>query len=238
MAAASHFSFVRNVALQVSKLRFFFSSSLLFYLHFIIPLSIVYCSRQCQVTHWKSGAGGGHKFSCDAYKRVGSDMIIASPDDKQSAREDVFRRIRFYACPYAIFKADCIPNSSSHERGFLFVQSDSTLAEMSLPCPILGNGRPMAKRRSILLHYLTLMEYDQEVCRQDFELTAVRNEIIQGISECKKDEAILTLMRFRCGHVAVGLVPLIPDYKLSKSLGKQYYSGQDNATVLLHIDDL
>ena len=159
-------------------------------------------------------------------------MIIASPDEKQSAREDIFRRIRFYACPFAVVKGN------EDMDGFLFVQSESTLAEMSLPSPILGNGRLMTKPRSILLHYLTLSEYDQEVCRQDFELAVVRNELMEGIRNCKKQEEVLLLMRFRCGHVAVGIAPLVPDYKLSKSLGMQYYSGHETSTVLLNIDDL
>jgi len=163
-------------------------------------------------------------------------MIIASPDEKQSAREDIFRKIRFYACPFAVIKAMA---SNKEEGGFLFVQSESTLAEMSLPIPILGNGRIMTKPRSILLHYLSLAVYDQEVCREDFELALVRNEIIEGLRICKKEVEVLLLMRFRCGHVAVGIAPMIPDYKLSKSLGMQYYTGEhDTSTVLLNIDDI
>lgn len=216
---------------------------------------VTYCSRECQVANWKKGSddgdGGGagaHKFTCSAYQRVGTDMILTYPSDKESAREDFFHRVRFYASPYFVHKsrmaaAEHYPSlppaqqpqqQNEKQRGFLFVQSDSTLAEMSLPKPILANGRPMTKPRSVLLHYLTVQEYSDELCRDDFELVAVSGELQRAIFECNVDsdarnrKEYVVLMRFRCGHVAVGIVPLIPDYGLCVMLGEQYYgSGVD-----------
>jgi hypothetical protein len=45
------------------------------------------------------------------------------------------------------------------------------------------------------------------------------------------------LMRFRCGHVAVGVAPLVPDFKLCTMLGKEYYS-ETSGAVQLNIDDM
>mmetsp|Transcript_34287 Transcript_34287/g.41020 ORF Transcript_34287/g.41020 Transcript_34287/m.41020 type:complete len:328 (-) Transcript_34287:73-1056(-) len=247
---------------------------------------VTYCSRDCQVANWKKGSDDGdglaHKFTCSAYKRVGTDMILTYPDDKESARQDFFHRIRFYASPYFIHKsriaaAEHYPSppppsqeqqqspqqqqqtqKEKNERGFLFVQSDSTLAEMSLPKPILANGIPMTKPRAVLLHYLTVQEYIDELCRDDFELVAVSGELQNAISECevtddaRKRKEYVVLMRFRCGHVAVGIVPLVPDYGLCVMLGEQYYGsgageeGKDDAVggghgagaVQLYLDDI
>mmetsp|Transcript_1608 Transcript_1608/g.1926 ORF Transcript_1608/g.1926 Transcript_1608/m.1926 type:complete len:251 (-) Transcript_1608:215-967(-) len=192
-----------------------------------------YCSRDCQVAHWKKGPGGGHKFSCSAYKRVGSDMIIIFPDDKESARQDLFQRIRFYACPYFVWKSE-----SKCERGFLFIQSDSTLAEMSLPLPILGNGRPMTKTRSVLMDFLTISEYDKELCRDDFELATVRKSLNTAVQEYDQSEEIVVLMRFRCGHVSAGVTKLVPDHGLCKTLGKEYYANAPSQAVQLNLDDM
>jgi len=231
-----------------------------------------YCSRECQVANWKKGSddgdgdgGGGvaHKFTCSEYKRVGTDMILTYPDDKESARQDFFHRIRFYASPYFIHKsrmaaAEHYPSpppsqqQNEKQRGFLFVQSDSTLAEMSLPKPILANGRPMTKPRSVLLHYLTVQEYTDDLCRDDFELVTVSGELQNAISKCevnddaRKRKKYVLLMRFRCGHVAVGIVPLIPDYGLCVMLGEQYYGNSDGkegddalgGAVQLNLDDI
>ena len=160
-------------------------------------------------------------------------MIIVFPDDKASARQDLFQRIRFYACPYFVFQSE-----SRKERGFLFVQSDSTLAEMSLPIPILANGRPITKTRSILMHFLTIKEYDKELCRDDFELATVRSSLNAAVSGYQESKEIVVMMRFRCGHIGVGVTSLVPDYGLCKALGSEYYKNSPSGAVQLNLDDM
>lgn len=194
--------------------------------------TICYCSRECQLADWKKGTGGGHKYSCKAYKRVGPKMRISDDDDKKAAREDILTRIRFYACSYAVHK------SQELGEGFLFLQSSSTLAELSLPVPKLPSGTMMEGTRSVLLHYLTMGEFDQEVCREDFEMASVRTELTNMVEEYDKNEEMTVLMRFRCGHVAVGVAPLVPDYRVCKSLGKEYFGGGTEGALQLNLDDL
>lgn len=184
------------------------------------------------MTSWKGGDGKvGHKFSCAAYKRVGDDMMIIFGDDKDTARQDIISRLRFYALPYAIHKF------SSTGRGFLFLQSDSSLAVMSLPMPVLSNGRKYNRQRSVLLHWLTMKEFDTEVCMDDFELASVRKELNAVVESYDEKIEVPVLMRFRCGHVAVGVAPLVPDFKLCTMLGKEYYS-ETSGAVQLNIDDM
>lgn len=186
------------------------------------------------MTNWKGGDGKvGHKYSCAAFKRVGEDMMIIFGEDKDAARQDILSRIRFYAYPYAVHKASTVG------RGFLFVQSDSSLAVMSLPAPILSNGRRYPKQRSVLLHWLTMKEYDSEVCMDDFELAGARNELKSAVETHDEKVEVPVLIRFRCGHVAVGIAPLVPDFKLCAVLGKEYYgSGQGDGALQLNIDDI
>jgi hypothetical protein len=191
-----------------------------------------YCSRECQVKDWKSGAGGGHKYSCQAYARAGVNMQIDKEEDKSLARKDVFTRIRFYACPFAVHKEGILG------KGFLFVQSDCTLAELSLPIPKNSSGRPLNNVRACLLHYLTVGEYDSEVCRDDFELTEVRSKLQEAVDAYDCLTSVVLLMRFRCGHVALGVAPLVPDYSISKSLGKDYFELSTAGALQLNLDDL
>lgn len=185
-----------------------------------------------QVKNWKGGDGKvGHKFSCAAYKRVGEDTMIIFGDDKDTARQDIISRLRFYALPYAIHKF------SSAGRGFLFLQSDSSLAVLSLPSPVLSNGRKYTRQRSVLLHWLTMKEFDTEVCMDDFELASVRKELNAVVESYHEEIEVPVLMRFRCGHVAVGVAPLIPDFKLCTMLGKEYYA-ETSGAVQLNIDDM
>ena len=173
-----------------------------------------------------------HDSLMSAYKRVGVNMSIQSEEHKSSARKDVFQRIRFYACPYAVQKESILG------RGFLFLQSDCTLAELSLPLPKSSSGRPIPKLRAILLHYLTVGEYDSEVCREDFELAACRSKLQEAVDEYNVETHVVVLMRFRCGHVALGVVPLVPDYAICKSLGRDYFENSTAGALQLNLDDL
>jgi hypothetical protein len=159
-------------------------------------------------------------------------MQFGNQEDKASARKDVFTRIRFYACPFAVHKEGILG------KGFLFIQSDCTLSELSLPIPKNSSGRPLMKVRAILLHYLTVGEYDSEVCRDDFELASVRSKLQEAVEAYDCQTSVVLLMRFRCGHVALGVAPLVPDYSISKSLGRDYFEQSTAGALQLNLDDL
>ena len=210
-----------------------------------------YCSRECQVLNWKppSKGGGNHKHSCTAYARLQTLMIpnndngtnknknihaiqVKTDEDKKNVRNEIFGRIRIYACSYAVFRTVTLG------RGFLFVQSDSTLATLSTPSPKDGLGHPIKTMRAILMHFLTLGEYDAEVCRDDFEMTMVRSNLQKVVEEYDERTQVVLLMRFRCGHVALGKGTLVPDYNVCKTIGSQYFGENASQAVQLNLDDM
>lgn len=182
-----------------------------------------YCCRDCQIKDWK---GGRHKLACPSYTR------LASVDDetKTTVRNEIFSRIRFYACPYAVFK------SAELGDGFLFIQSDTTLKDLSIAIPKDSSGRELT--RSILMHYLTMGEFDAEVCRDDFEMAAVRTNLQELVKAYDPEKEVVLLVRLRCGHVALGKAVLVPDYRVCKKLGKDYYTDNPAGAVQLTLDDL
>jgi hypothetical protein len=184
-----------------------------------------YCSRECQKNDWKEGH---HKLACDSYSRLNSAL-----DDHTKAliRTEIFARIRFYACPYAVHK------TSQLGRGFLFIQSDTTLRDLSIDIPKDMSGRPMMTR-AILMHFLTIGEYDLELCREDFEITSVRTNLQQAIESYDPEKEVVLLWRLRCGHVALGLAVLVPDVGICKTLGNDYYADNPAGAVQLNLDDL
>eukprot|EP00543_Licmophora_paradoxa_P009180 CAMPEP_0202467038 /NCGR_PEP_ID=MMETSP1360-20130828/70705_1 /ASSEMBLY_ACC=CAM_ASM_000848 /TAXON_ID=515479 /ORGANISM="Licmophora paradoxa, Strain CCMP2313" /LENGTH=248 /DNA_ID=CAMNT_0049091389 /DNA_START=1 /DNA_END=747 /DNA_ORIENTATION=+ len=188
-----------------------------------------YCSRDHQVADWK--AGMGHKHCCKYYKRAGLDMTLKTEKDRSDARTELFGRIRFYVCPYAVHR------QVELGKGFLFVQSECTLAEISLPKPQNATGHHMGMR-SVLIHFLTVGEFDSEVCRDDFELAEFRSRLHDAVDQYDKKTQVALLMRFRCGHLALGLAALVPDYGICKSLGKDYYSNSTAGALQLNIDDV
>lgn len=216
-----------------------------------------YCSKGCQLVDWKYGSTPKrsnvappteechlsstslrllpHKRTCAAYQRIGPNRILSQEADRRIVREELLTKIRFYASPYAVHNTIV----EGIGRGFLFLQSNATLAQVSLPTGACILTRWwQSTPRSVLLHYLTLGEYDQELCRDDFELACVREELKKALESYVVETQVVYLMRFRCGHLSVGIAPLVPDYPLSCQLAKDYYGDHRQCQpIQLNLDD-
>mmetsp|Transcript_16589 Transcript_16589/g.37976 ORF Transcript_16589/g.37976 Transcript_16589/m.37976 type:complete len:250 (+) Transcript_16589:52-801(+) len=184
-----------------------------------------YCSRECQLKDWKEGR---HKMACPSYARVAQTPI--SDETKQIIRNELFARIRFYVCPYAVFR------TAELGRGFLFLQTDKTLRELSTYIPKDCTGRIIT--RSVLLHFLTLGEFDSELCKDDFELALMRTPLKDAIETYDTEKEVILLCRFRCGNMALGKAALVPDFGICKRLGQDYYANNTAGAVQLNLDDL
>jgi hypothetical protein len=184
-----------------------------------------YCSRDCQMSDWKTGR---HKMACPSYARVAQTPI--SDKTKQEIRNELFQRIRFYVCPYAVLR------TSELGRGFLFLQTDRTLQDLSTYIPKDCTGHTVT--RSILLHFLTLGEFDSEVCKEDFELAMMRTPLKDAIDSYETEKEVIILCRFRCGNMSLGKAVLVPDYGICKKLGQDYYAENPAGAVQLNLDDL
>jgi hypothetical protein len=177
-------------------------------------------------------------------------MTFPSDSDRQEAIAELYGRLRMYVGPYAIHR------SSQLGRGFIFLQSEWTLAEMSLASPqtVLGHSfgsisTPTVSSsssnvasphtgRSVWVHFLTVGEFDSEICRDDFELAEVRSKLHDAVAHYEEQTTIVLLMRFRCGHVSLATTPLFPDYGICQRLGKDYYENSSAGALQLNIDDM
>ena len=205
-----------------------------------------YCSRECQIKNWKLGSTQcsniPHRYLCKAYTSFGPSLELETVAEKELARNALWTRIRFYSCPYSIH------HSQTLGRGFCFVQSPFTLNQIALPFQVysklycenvtdeLQNGI-MKEPRNVIIHYLTLGEYDSELCKDDFELASVRPTLTTLVNEYDRKKELVIMMRFRCGHVSVGIVRvLVPDYPICISLGRDYYgsNGTTDSTGTNH----
>jgi len=140
--------------------------------------------------------------------------------------------MRFYAYPYAVHA------SRTSGRGFLFVQSDSSLVVMSLPVPVLSNGRKYSKCRSVVLHWLRIKEYVSEVCMDDFELAGATRELKEAVEDYDETVELPVLnaipMQSRCGRDHTSR----PGLQALFGVGREYYGQGDGAAVQLNIDDM
>lgn len=213
-----------------------------------------YCSRDCQLSDWKSGASWAtpadssqssatvvpnvpHKHLCKALQIYGGASLTFSTDDKkETVCNTLWKNIRFYACPYSIHHSDTLG------KGFCFIQSQSTLSQIAIPRSVFSSlyYEQRQDQRSVLIHFLTVGEYDQELCRDDFELASVRDELVAAVNEYDREKELVILMRFRCGYVTLGTVKkLVPDLKVCRALGRDYYANNRTMkTLQLNLDDL
>jgi MYND finger len=211
-----------------------------------------YCCRECQVFDWKKQ----HKHACMSYQRMilvttnDSNRINTTENDtisnydrscnikhwklrndevQYNVRNELFHKIRFYICPYAIIRY------MELGRGLLFIQSKYTLDNISYSIPINCYGHHIGIR-NCTVHYITIGEYDQEVCRNDFEMVTIQQELHLAVKEQYDPmKQVVVLMRFRCGHVALGIAPLVPDYALCQRLGRDY--NYSNNVLQLNLDE-
>ena len=201
-----------------------------------------YCSRDCQVSAWKND---GHKKLCPQWARF--ELKKEDNNNSETPSNDyhyqlkleyyefvkeqiVWTKIRYYACPMVVRKYQHIG------KGLLFLQSPSTLTEMST------ERMPQSQsdqQRQVLLYYLTLGEFDSEVCRHDFELAQVRSSVQTLLDTYDPHTQVVGVMKFRCGHLAVGTLPLVPDFALCEKLAQDYYgpTGDGPPALQLNLDD-
>jgi hypothetical protein len=188
-------------------------------------------------------------------------MTVPLPSHQEAARNELFSKIRLYAGPYMTYQTSVVGNG----RGLLFVQCTDSLACMSLSIPRDVYGQwfimpppPMTqleneqnnelpssrlykpRTRSVLMHHLTMGEFNAEVCREDFELAVCRDSLQRLVDTYDEKSQMVILTRFRCGHVAVGVANLALDYNVCLKLGADYYGNlpKHSGAVQLNLDDL
>ena len=90
---------------------------------------------------------------------LGRRMLVRATD-RRSVVERLLASVRLYLCPFAVARAQL-------GRGFVFVQSENSLAQLALPLPVDCDGRALEVERALLLHYVTMEEYDKELRREE-----------------------------------------------------------------------
>jgi hypothetical protein len=210
---------------------------------------ICYCSAECQKKDWKSKTStniGSHKSLCAAYKDLYSPPSAPPPpgidfstnaavaDIQQKYIENILRKIRFYLCPYFVH------NCAEQGKGFIFIQSNNTLFELSLPIPKNRHGKAVnnGASRSVTMHFLTMGEFDQEVVREDFEMGACRNELRVGTESCDPDKELIVMLRFRCGELRVVRMDLVPPVGVCRALTKEYVEWINKPMMQFNVDDI
>ena len=216
-----------------------------------------YCGRECQTADWgKRGAFGGHKLHCAMYKALGKLQQLEDPTFRRATLEALLARIRLYMCPFVLCKlgaADGVKNKgksknkqaaaaaaaapkSPTKRGFAFVQLGCTLAELALPCPRSCSGHNLAAGdRSILLHFVTLPEFEQEIVASDPDaFDAARAPLASAVASHDEKQELVVLIRTACGLVYVATHPLVPEWRVAVTMASEYEAQE---ALQLDLDD-
>lgn len=195
-----------------------------------------YCGRECQTKDWggKTGAWGGHKTQCAAYKALGRAQEVA-PADRCAVIEAKLVAMRLYLCPFAICHGSAMGTGAP--RGFAFVQFGCSLAQLALPVPQDCAGRPLDPgERSALVQFVTLAEFDADIVQSDSRLGAVQEKLHAAVDGHDDHKHCVVLVRSSCGFTAVVLQLLVPDWRVSRTLAEDC-AGKEGA-MQIDLDDL
>ena len=195
-----------------------------------------YCNRDCQTKDWsaKTGAWGGHKKQCAAYKSLGQQQQVESAEERRLIVEKALASIRLYMCPFAIFHGSGYGTRAP--RGCVFVQFGCSVDELALPAPRACDGRPLETGdRSALVHFATLEEYDAEIAQSDKRLSAVREALVRAIEGHDDRQHVVVLLRAACGYTAVILQRLVPEWRVARQLADEY---ANRDCLQINLDDL
>lgn len=191
-----------------------------------------YCTRECQVADWKAR----HKQGCAAFKTLGVAQKFADAVSAGSATDALVGKMRLYAFPFAI------QSLRTAGRGFVFLQSDTSLDVLSLPTgspPIDCAGRPLVQARCVLMHYVTLEEFDTEISQALPALLPARRALVEAIDKYDDTGEAVLLVHFGPSpdnsFTGVAIAPLAPDVAVCRAMGAEY-AGKD--ALQIDLDDL
>jgi hypothetical protein len=195
-----------------------------------------YCSRDCQTADWGSKGGwGGHKHQCADYKLLGRSQTVA-PENRRAVLSALLTSLRLYLCPFAL--AHGSGGGDGKERGFCLLQSPCTLAQLALPAPRDCAGQPVAGGRTLLLQFVTLDEFVQTIARGELGGAVADPALTSALAEAVEthdDRAeVVVLANTACGFAAAAVAPLVPDWRVCKTLSKDY-EGKDS--IQFDVDD-
>ena len=216
----------------------------------------VYCGRECQTADWgaKKGVFGGHKSHCEMYKALGRQQELEDPTFRRATLEALLARIRLYMCPFVLCKSGSAegvtkgkggkgkkapaPQAAvaAAKRGFAFVQLGCTLAELALPCPRSCTGHRLAAgERSILLHFVTLAEFESDVVGTDPQaFEAAREALASAVASHDEKQELVVLTRTACGLVHVATHPLVPEWRVAVTMASEY---ENQEALQMDLDD-
>ncbi|KAJ1453019.1 hypothetical protein M885DRAFT_588803 [Pelagophyceae sp. CCMP2097] len=178
-----------------------------------------YCCRDCQASDWKKC----HKHMC-AQLQIFKGRDFDSELKREAVVRGVVGRIRMYIFPFFVHH-----RAQNDEPGALYIQSQSTLDEFFFDVAVNQYGDKLD--RSLHVAYVTAAEFDTDLAADDFELALARAALRRALASAQETEAA-ALVRFRCGYVAVVVLPIF-DLRICAALAPDY---EGKAQLQLNVD--
>ena len=103
--------------------------------------------------------------------------------------ERLLAQLRLYMWPFAVRQIE------ERGRGFVFLQSEVSRATLGLPAPRSPCGRLLEHRRSLILHHVTLAEFDGEICDAFPGLGGARPALAAALAEAGAAPKLVGLLQ-------------------------------------------
>jgi hypothetical protein len=152
-----------------------------------------YCSRECQLACWNRA----HKAGCAALRSLGPSQRLTTADAVRTAADRLVSQLRLYLLPFAAQHGGppraTLPTPPANNKttvrhpptGFVFLQSETSLDGLSLPTgrpPRDCSGRPLSQPRNVLMHFVTLQEFDAELVAALPAVAGARAALVEAMA--------------------------------------------------------
>eukprot|EP00658_Telonema_sp_P-2_P047963 TRINITY_DN36508_c0_g1_i1.p1 TRINITY_DN36508_c0_g1~~TRINITY_DN36508_c0_g1_i1.p1 ORF type:complete len:303 (-),score=69.11 TRINITY_DN36508_c0_g1_i1:225-1133(-) len=159
------------------------------------------------------------------------EIVAPGGMDQDRVANDTIRKVRIYMCPYAVCKYNQKTTNGEDGRGFVFVRSPNSMAELFFH----GSSDQIGRRleRSLMVQYLDMEDGMNALVQEIPGIQQIVPIVSQCIQEYDPQLHVVVVFLSGCGYLTCLKVNMVPDWGIACELSSDY---NDKERIQLNVD--